>query len=252
VSAAEDRSTRGDRILDAAADLLLRHGYHRVTIEDVARAAGIGKGTIYLHWRTREELFTAALVRDFAAALDAMADLVEADPDAWRLHAMARATYLTIMQRPLLTAVVRSDPEVLGRLSGGDLAGRYRRRVTLMGRYFAMLHEAGILRDDLSVEDIGLAFRATYEGFLMIDALERGSGAPEDAAAGVERSAELLAATVRSAFESGREVPRRMQQAIRQELAAELRAVAAADRAGLDRSGTVPAPSHPEASVPGR
>ena len=37
---------RGERILDAAADLVLRWGYKRVTIEDVAKQAGIGKGTV--------------------------------------------------------------------------------------------------------------------------------------------------------------------------------------------------------------
>jgi AcrR family transcriptional regulator len=42
-------SDRADRILDAAGDLLLRLGYRKVTIEDVAQRAGIGKGTVYLH-----------------------------------------------------------------------------------------------------------------------------------------------------------------------------------------------------------
>jgi hypothetical protein len=37
--------TRADRILDAAGSLLLRHGYRKVNVEDIARQAGIGKGT---------------------------------------------------------------------------------------------------------------------------------------------------------------------------------------------------------------
>src|SRR5262249_5935990 len=53
------RAERAARILDAAADLLLRHGYRRVTIDDVAAGAGIGKGTVYLHWKAREQLFSA-------------------------------------------------------------------------------------------------------------------------------------------------------------------------------------------------
>jgi AcrR family transcriptional regulator len=51
------------RVLDAAADLLVRWGYHRVTVEDVARHAGIGKGTVYLHFRTKEALFLTVLLR---------------------------------------------------------------------------------------------------------------------------------------------------------------------------------------------
>ncbi|HEX5414643.1 MAG TPA: helix-turn-helix domain-containing protein, partial [Chloroflexota bacterium] len=53
---------RARRILDAAAELILRWGYDKTTIDDIARQAGVAKGTIYLHWKTREDLF-AALVR---------------------------------------------------------------------------------------------------------------------------------------------------------------------------------------------
>src|SRR5690606_41617518 len=46
------------------AELILRWGYDKTTVEDVARAAGVAKGTIYLHWKTRDALFTALLRRD--------------------------------------------------------------------------------------------------------------------------------------------------------------------------------------------
>ena len=52
-----DRRERADRILDTARELLLAWGYRRVTIDELARRAGVGKGTIYLHWRSREEVF---------------------------------------------------------------------------------------------------------------------------------------------------------------------------------------------------
>ena len=44
-----DRRVRADRILDTARELLLLWGYRRVTIDELARRAGVGKGTIYLH-----------------------------------------------------------------------------------------------------------------------------------------------------------------------------------------------------------
>jgi len=49
------RRERAQRILDAAATLLLRWGFQKTTIDDIARLAGVAKGTIYLHWKTREE-----------------------------------------------------------------------------------------------------------------------------------------------------------------------------------------------------
>src|SRR5437764_14821899 len=59
------REQRANRILDAAAELMLRWGYNKTTIDDIARYAGVAKGTIYLHWKTREDLFTALMKREY-------------------------------------------------------------------------------------------------------------------------------------------------------------------------------------------
>jgi AcrR family transcriptional regulator len=45
-----------DLILDAADRLLARSGYKRMTMEDLAQEVGIGKGTIYLHFPSKEEV----------------------------------------------------------------------------------------------------------------------------------------------------------------------------------------------------
>ena len=58
------REVRAQRILDAAAALILRWGYQKVTLDDISRQAGVAKATIYLHWKTREELFTALTRRE--------------------------------------------------------------------------------------------------------------------------------------------------------------------------------------------
>jgi len=45
-----------DLILDAADRLLARYGYKKMTIDDLAREVGVGKGTIYLHFTSKEEV----------------------------------------------------------------------------------------------------------------------------------------------------------------------------------------------------
>lgn len=45
-----------DLILDAADRLLARYGYKKMTMEDLAQEVGIGKGTIYLHFPSKEEV----------------------------------------------------------------------------------------------------------------------------------------------------------------------------------------------------
>jgi AcrR family transcriptional regulator len=48
-------STR-DALLDATDRLLARYGYKKMTIDDLAREVGIGKGSVYLHFTSKEEI----------------------------------------------------------------------------------------------------------------------------------------------------------------------------------------------------
>ena len=52
---AQPKTTR-DAILDATDRLLARYGYKKMTIDDLAREVGIGKGSVYLHFDSKEEI----------------------------------------------------------------------------------------------------------------------------------------------------------------------------------------------------
>lgn len=52
-----------DLILDAADTLLARYGYRKMTIEDLAREVGIGKGTVYLHFKSKEDVALSRIDR---------------------------------------------------------------------------------------------------------------------------------------------------------------------------------------------
>ncbi len=53
--AVKPKTTR-DAILDATDVLLARYGYKEMTIDDLAQEVGIGKGSIYLHFTSKEEI----------------------------------------------------------------------------------------------------------------------------------------------------------------------------------------------------
>lgn len=59
----ETGPTVRDAILDAAEALLGRYGYRKTTMDDIAREARIGKGTTYLHFRSKEEVFLTTIDR---------------------------------------------------------------------------------------------------------------------------------------------------------------------------------------------
>lgn len=53
--ATRTKTTR-DAILDATDRLLAHYGYKKMTIDDLAREVGIGKGSVYLHFSSKEEI----------------------------------------------------------------------------------------------------------------------------------------------------------------------------------------------------
>lgn len=52
--------SRRDRLVAVAIDLFTRHGVRRTSIDDIAEAAGIAKGSVYLEFAGKSELFRAA------------------------------------------------------------------------------------------------------------------------------------------------------------------------------------------------
>jgi AcrR family transcriptional regulator len=46
-------------ILDAAETLLHKYGYSKTSLDDIAKEAGLGKGTIYYYFESKEEIFIA-------------------------------------------------------------------------------------------------------------------------------------------------------------------------------------------------
>jgi AcrR family transcriptional regulator len=75
-------------IIDAALDLFRPNGYRRTAMEDIARAANVAKGTLYLYFKSKDELFEA-LARLLAARVQA--DLDAAAKRELPLHAKVLA-----------------------------------------------------------------------------------------------------------------------------------------------------------------
>ena len=63
MAAIAPKSEVKDAILDATDRLLARFGYRKMTVEDISVEAGIGKGTIYLHFSSKEEVVLSHIDR---------------------------------------------------------------------------------------------------------------------------------------------------------------------------------------------
>jgi AcrR family transcriptional regulator len=74
------QQARRDHILDAAERCFARAGFHRTTIQDICREAGISPGALYVYFGSKEALIAGICERDRAAFAERLAALADA-PD---------------------------------------------------------------------------------------------------------------------------------------------------------------------------
>lgn len=202
---------KATRILDAAEALLTGYGYRKVTVDDVARRAGVGKGTVYLYWPSKLELFGSVLTRQAAEMLAEQMTAVKADPAEVQLHRSLRWSFLQIMRRPLPKAFVTRDYDVLGELMTTSRTGAHfmAGKIETTDRYLDVLYRHGLLVDDPATNTALLyGISATVTGAILLE------GAPGMDDLGLEGKADALATTLRRAFEPAAEpAPRTLRSA---------------------------------------
>ncbi len=62
-------AARQDAILDAGFQTFAAYGYKRTSMDDIARAAGLSRTALYLHFRSKEDIFRSLALRYFDQAL---------------------------------------------------------------------------------------------------------------------------------------------------------------------------------------
>lgn len=97
-------------ILEAASRVFADKEFHEVLIDDVASAAGVGKGTIYRYFETKEDLFFATILHSFDQLSAALAASLrqEASPTR-RLERIAREVLSFFWNRQYLFTLLQQD-----------------------------------------------------------------------------------------------------------------------------------------------
>jgi AcrR family transcriptional regulator len=71
------KGSRPSELLDAALDIFVERGYAAARLEDVAAKAGVSKGTLYLYYDNKEELFKAVVRRSIAPLIAETREMIE-------------------------------------------------------------------------------------------------------------------------------------------------------------------------------
>jgi AcrR family transcriptional regulator len=196
----EDRSRRqerADRILDAAAELILRWGYRKTTIDDIAKQAGVAKGTIYLHWKTREDLFLALIAREGLKVTEDIKQRITNDPEGSTLRGFVKHSTLALIQNSLMKAMYLNDTDMLGELASREITtATYPQRIENYKNYLQFLRTQGLVSSDIGIREQTYILSAIWIGFMLVD-----PWMPEEFKVSDEEMVEMLADTMQRALE---------------------------------------------------
>ncbi|MCG6958122.1 MAG: TetR/AcrR family transcriptional regulator [Gemmatimonadetes bacterium] len=166
-----------DAILWAALDLLAESGYGRLTMEQIADRAGVGKATLYRRWKSCEEVVAAA-VAGFVEGEIKIPDTGSVEED---LHLLVERAAKTYRGRPgrimpgLLAAVAESDA-VAHAVRTGFLTRRREALAAVLKRGIARGELAGDVDVELALDFLGgpLFYRLLVTGGQLDEAFVRG------------------------------------------------------------------------------
>ena len=164
------REQREERILDAAAELMVRWGYNKTTIDDIVRLAGVAKGTIYLHWKTREELFFALMRRESVRLVEDIQQRIASDPEGGTLEGITKNSMLATMKSPLMKAVLLRDTDLLGEWTSNEYASEtFSQQIGQSLGLIELFRTHGVVRNDIDTHKLVYMLDAITLGFLVAE-----------------------------------------------------------------------------------
>lgn len=142
-------------VLDGAARAIEKHGSRRATMSDIASFAGVAKGTLYNHFRTKDAVYSGALDTGVRSLADEC--LVVAAEDLADALSLAAERLSTV---PALRRIASDEPAVLATLTS---IGEGREWDSVRELVRAMLAAAGRAATAPAV-DVVLRWLVSYVG----------------------------------------------------------------------------------------
>jgi AcrR family transcriptional regulator len=151
-----DESAKRAQILDGARAVFLAQGFDAASMNDIARAAGVSKGTLYVYFDNKEELFAAIVEQECDAQAEGIFELDPNDHDVAAVLTRLGIAYVKFLCRPEKASAIRTVIAISDRMpeigrkfyESGPAIG-----IGRLAGYLAAQVEAGVL----AVEDCEIA-----------------------------------------------------------------------------------------------
>jgi AcrR family transcriptional regulator len=152
-------------IQDAAMSVIARKGIDATTIQDIADEAGIAKGTVYLYFRDREELFAKAADRAFEKLVLDLEPAFDADgpfPERLRGVVLQQLEFFDENRAYFRATMAHPKPE-----SQKRKLSSYARYAARLEKLFADARESGELRAGLAPTAVADLYRDCIRGAIV-------------------------------------------------------------------------------------
>ncbi len=153
--AGEEESSKRRQILDGASKVFMDLGFDGASMGEIARAAGVSKGTLYVYFADKNRLFEA-IVEEETSEQGKIAFNFDLERDAPTTLREFGQAYIQLLCRPGGGSAIRTVMAIAERMP--EVGRRYYENVLeKMIERFAAYLEARVLVNDLRIEDFPLA-----------------------------------------------------------------------------------------------
>src|SRR5438132_13816439 len=141
------------QIIDAAVRVFARHGLYNSRGSDIAREAGIASGTIYLYFKTKDEILVTLFREKMAGFVSALRKEIAGEPGApAKLRRLVRLHFETLEAHPDMAEVVQVELRQGQKVFRGASAHEISAYFDLIGSILTAGVDAGVFRADLPIK----------------------------------------------------------------------------------------------------
>ncbi len=113
----DPKERRRLKLVAAATELFIKQGYRKTSVDEVARRAGVAKGTVYLYFKTKGELLLHAIVEEKRRHIPKLAPVFDGSlPEKDRLRYWLRGILMLAHEMPLTGRLMGGDHELMAAL----------------------------------------------------------------------------------------------------------------------------------------
>jgi AcrR family transcriptional regulator len=162
------KDARPQELLEAAIDLFVERGYAATRLEDVARRAGVSKGTLYLYYENKEELFKAVVRNNIVPVIgQAEASVAEFDGHSADLLRQLIHSWWAHIGATKASGIVKLMLAEAGNFP--ELARFYQEEVISRGtNAMSMMLERGIARGEFRAIDVNQMTQVLIAPMMML------------------------------------------------------------------------------------